>query len=489
MPFGRIRASYHALPLWLKLTLLNTLVVSIIATAALIGVREGLRVMLKKELEVALLDETYEIDLNVAPQPRTTESIFEEMAKTSAGHLRHGWFLQLFDERGQHCEWASDNTPLDMFYTPIHTQVATSKTVQSEGYLLTRLRLHRPGLPDFWVRLGATTEFISEDVNNVTRIMGPVLGFILLLAPAGGYLLASRATAPLKKIIATTEQLRPNHLADRLPLRGTGDELDQLSEKINHFLDQIADHLGRNREFVANAAHELRSPLAAIESAIDVSLGSPRSLDEYQDLLATVQEECRQLSVLVNQLLLLAESDAGCLENARTEVALDTIAQMSLDMFSGVMEEKGQTLTAAIQQGVHVLADNSRLRQVVNNLLDNAIKYTSRGGHITVRLFLDQDQRQAVFAVSDTGVGIPSDCLPRIFDRFFQVDRSRYHETVQHGTGLGLSICYAIARAYGGDIRVESTLGRGSTFTVRLPGFLAAAPVPAAGSKPAVTAS
>src|SRR5262249_5153685 len=150
-----------------------------------------------------------------------------------------------------------------------------------------------------------------EDIAKVTQVMTIVALLIMLIAPLGGFWLSGRATHPLAQIIHTADRLRPRRMEERLPIRGTGDELDQLSATINRFLDLIAESLDRNREFVANAAHELRSPLAAIQSSVEVALNSDRTIDEYKDLLSDIVDECSSLGKLVNQLLLLAESDAG----------------------------------------------------------------------------------------------------------------------------------------------------------------------------------
>lgn len=251
MQYAHLKRRYLAMPLRLKLTLLSTGVVLVVVLSALIGIREGLRYALRKELEVALQDELYEVALNAHRPYDKSEDIYEEMAKTSAGHIRHGWFLQLYDAQGMHCLWSSENTPEEMLDHRVDTAKGERLT-RTREHFSTRIKLQKRGLPVYWIRLGSSTEFIDEDVQNVTEIMLPVLGVILVLAPLAGYLLAARATAPLKKIITTTDHLRPNNLEERLTLRGTGDELDQLSEKINHFLDEIAEHLIRNREFVAH---------------------------------------------------------------------------------------------------------------------------------------------------------------------------------------------------------------------------------------------
>ncbi|HEX3726418.1 MAG TPA: HAMP domain-containing sensor histidine kinase, partial [Pirellulales bacterium] len=249
----------------------------------------------------------------------------------------------------------------------------------------------------------------------------------------------------------------------------TGDELDQLSRTINRFLDLLADYLDRNREFVANAAHELRSPLAAVQSSVEVTLNSDRTVEEYQDLLCEIADQCAQLRVLVNQLLLLAEIDAVRSPVEKRPLQFDQLLEKSVDMFRGAAEERGLTLSSALDLDVMIEGDGNRLRQVVNNLIDNSLKFTPRGGNVLVTLRRDAVRRQVVLKVVDTGMGISADDLPHVFERFYRGDKSRQRENLTYGNGLGLSICKSIVAAHGGTIQVHSNVGQGAAFEVHLP--------------------
>lgn len=170
---------------------------------------------------------------------------------------------------------------------------------------------------------------------------------ILLLAPLCGYWLASRAARTVGEIIQTASRLRPSHLDERLPVRGTGDELDQLAETVNGLLDRIAAYLQQRRDFVANSAHELRSPLAAIRSSVEVALSSGRSADEYEDLLVDILDQSGTLETLVNQLLLLSETEVDQLRKQGEQIAFDEIVSKSVEMFRGVAESKEVDLQLA----------------------------------------------------------------------------------------------------------------------------------------------
>ena len=324
-------------------------------------------------------------------------------------------------------------------------------------------------MPAYTVRVGASLAMVDNDVSTLTRLMMAAGIVILFVAPVSGYWLAGRATRPLGRIITTAARLRPSHMEERLPIRGTLDELDQLSLTINHFLDLLGDYLERNREFVANAAHELRSPLAAVQSSVEVTLNTDRSVAEYQDLLGEIADQCGQLRVLVNQLLLLAESDASRFPPETRPLRLNQVLEKSLDMFRGAAEERGIELTADMRGEINIEGDSDRLRQVVNNLIDNSLKFTPRGGQVVVTLSQDPVHSHAVIKVADTGMGISPADLPHVFERFYRGDKSRQRENLTYGNGLGLSICRAIVTAHGGTIRADSSPGRGTTFTVLLP--------------------
>jgi signal transduction histidine kinase len=198
-----------------------------------------------------------------------------------------------------------------------------------------------------------------------------------------------------------------------------------------------------------------------------VALGGERTNEEYATLLADVMEECTSLGNLVNRLLVLAEGDAGRIAADARPARLDEVARKGVAMFQGVAESRDVDLTAPHLEEVCVPAGEPYLRQVVHNLIDNAVKFTPAGGRVEVRV--RRGTGGAELTVTDTGVGIPADDLPHIFDRFYRGDRSRHHEAGHRGNGLGLSICWSIVNALGGDIHIESAPGRGSRVYVSLP--------------------
>ncbi len=469
MRFARLNSWYQRLPLKAKLTLWNSIVVLLVATASMLLLREGRRWTMTSELQSALTAQAFEI-VTLSNHPRADfVAIQSDLESIEENRLRPGWFLELFDSQRQKMIWSSAATPTDLINRGLDTD-ETDLNLDGQKYRCAYGILHVADGQSATFRVGAPLTTISAAVASATRIILIVMSLLLLIAPIGGYLLANRVTAPLQKIIETTTSLGAHKLDERLTIRGTGDELDQLSLVINQLLDEIATHLQRNRDFVADAAHELRSPLTAIIASVEVALVKTRTPGEYKDLLASVLDQCRKLARLSNQLLVLAESDAGTLESESLDtVPLDTIVADVAEMFRGTTEEKLIALNVDVEDRVRLKADPVRIRQVVTNLIDNAFKFTESGGAITVGLKFDPERQMALIRVSDTGVGIPIAVQPHVFDRFFQADSSRRLNTPIHGTGLGLSICKAIVEAYGGTISVSSHPNQGSTFTIELP--------------------
>lgn len=450
-----------------RLVFWNTLVVLITVLAALYGVREGLRFYLTSEIESVLNEEVKVALLAVADVYPDRLQTIEQLQRIVDGHKVSDWHVRWLDVKRSRTIWASNNAP--DFPLQQLVRAGPDYTVwTSESLLSVERKLVQRDRPEFYLRIGTPLTFITKDVDRLTVVLAPVGLVLLLLAPLGGFLLAERAIEPLQNLIRLTERLRPSRMEERIPLRGVGDELDQLAFKINQFLDQIADYIRRNRDFLANAAHELRSPLTAIQSSVEVTLEKQRSPDEYEELLYAIADECKHLSILVNQLLQLAESEAGVSDLAKVPVLLNEIVDRTVEMFGPVAEERGISLESQCEPKVVAWGESRQLRQLVTNLVDNAIKFTPAGGKVTVALRSLVGDR-AELRVQDTGAGIPAEDIPRVFERFYQVDRSRQRGVEQRGNGLGLSICNAIIKNHNGTVGVVSRIGEGTTFTITLP--------------------
>jgi len=266
------------------------------------------------------------------------------------------------------------------------------------------------------------------------------------------------------KIAQTAREIEESDLSRRINVN-TKDELGRLAATLNEMIGRLEKAFQRQKQFTSDASHELRAPLAVIEAESSLALQKERPSSDYQRSLEIISQESKQMSSLIDQLLTLARADAGKEQWNFTEVNLGKlISNLSTDV-EVLCQEKGLNFQLGQTQDLVVKGDEARLRELFMNLLDNAIRYTPSPG--TVSISLRREGQMAVVAITDTGVGIPAEDMPFIFERFYRVDKSR--SRAEGGSGLGLAICRHIAEAHGGKIEVESQVGAGSTFSVWLP--------------------
>jgi len=262
----------------------------------------------------------------------------------------------------------------------------------------------------------------------------------------------------------TARRITAEDLSQRIPVRGTADELDRLAETLNGMLVRLESTVVQLRRFTADAAHELRTPLTVLKGGIEVALRAERSGDEYRAVLASSLEEVERVSRLAEDLLLLSRLTAG-VEGERTRVDLETIVLEVFDLGSRLARETGVSLRLAGAEPAAVIGNPRSLWRALMNLVENAVKYTPAGGK--VELTLTRRDGRAELSVQDTGPGIDPAQLERIFQPFVRLDDARAR--VQGGAGLGLAIARSIVVAHGGVLDVESTPGAGSRFIIRLP--------------------
>jgi heavy metal sensor kinase len=287
---------------------------------------------------------------------------------------------------------------------------------------------------------------------------------LLVLAGVGGWFLAGRTLKPVERMAEIARGIGESDLSRRIDVE-SDDELGRLATTLNGMIARLEEAFMKQRQFVADASHELRTPLAVIQAESSLVLDKQRSQEDYRRSLELVCQEVSYMSEIVGKLLVLARSDAGSESVSIQEVDLTgLLAEITQDI-EALAQEKGLRLDFDPMDAVAVRGDRVRLRQLFLNILDNALRYTPGGGTITGSVVRRDDQ--AVVTIGDTGIGIPEEHLPFIFDRFYRVDKVRTNG--EGGTGLGLSIATSIARMHGGAIEVESRVGEGSVFRIILP--------------------
>lgn len=290
---------------------------------------------------------------------------------------------------------------------------------------------------------------------------------ILVLGSIVGWSLADRAMSGVKRVTQTAVSIaNEGNLIHRVPVGNEGQEIHNLALAFNNMLERIQSLVSELREVTDNIAHDLRNPLTRIRGIAETTLTSNENLDSYRETTATIIEECDRLVGMINTMLEIAETQVGVTNFEAAPVDIIKVVKDAHELFRPVAEDKNITFELDIQNGlktVLVAGDTTGLQRAMANLLDNAVKYTDSGGRVTVSV--EQVQTQVKISVSDTGPGIDEKDITRIFDRFYRGDTSRSTA----GNGLGLSLAHAIVQAHKGNIVVESTPGKGSTFTIIIP--------------------
>jgi len=326
------------------------------------------------------------------------------------------------------------------------------------------------------VQVGKSTEPREELLARFRSALGIVTLLIIVTALTGGWLLTQSAMSPIRQLTRAVRRIiRTGRTDTRVPLSGSGDALDELTTLFNTMLDRIERLVTAMHGSLDNVSHDLRTPLTRLRGAAEMALAAPPDLDRYREALADTIEESDRVLVMLTTLMDISEAESGTMQLRREPVWLSEIVERALDLYRDVADAKGVTLSAPEAAapaadastprfgGVTVHADRTRLEQAAANLIDNAVKYTPRGGRVSVEI--DGDGASARLIVRDTGPGVPAGELPRIWDRLFRGDKSR----AERGLGLGLSLVKAIVEAHGGTVAVDSEPGKGSTFTMILP--------------------
>ncbi len=336
----------------------------------------------------------------------------------------------------------------------VHRSYARRFSIGKEEYTLLVLQsLHRQ----------------HEFLESLITAFGLAIPLAILLASGGGYFLARRSLSPVVEMSMQAGRIGADNLHQRLPIRNAEDELGHLAASFNNLLDRLDQSFEQQRRFMADASHELRTPVAILCGEADVTLSQPsRSPEDYRASLDILRAEARRLKHIVEDLFTLARADAGQHPLTLSNFYLEELITECSRSMKTLAAAKQITLTCNTSKELPIQADEALLRRMIVNLLDNAIKYTAPGG--TVSVGCDAEDSRYVMTVSDTGQGIPLDMQPRIFERFFRADKVRSRsESDGGGAGLGLSISQWIVQAHGGKLELTRSDKDGSTFTVYLP--------------------
>jgi heavy metal sensor kinase len=323
----------------------------------------------------------------------------------------------------------------------------------------------------YQIQMAASLRPVQASLQGLWRVEVLLFPFALLISATGSAVLVSRSLNPIRQVIATTRKIHSGNLRQRLAETFSGDEIQELTRTLNQMLDRLEGSFKQMIQFTADASHELRTPLTVIRGNLELVLrnraatnSSPQTAEAQETLVQTL-EETERLSKTVSQLMELTQLDSGEIQLEHEVFDLTELVATTADQMKLLAEDKQIQLETQLSPKVKVEGDRYRLKQVLLNLIDNAIKYCPSGTSIQIRLALDDFG--CMLEVKDNGPGIPRAEIQRLFDRFYRIDKARSREI--GGSGLGLSICKSICEGHGGRIEAESDLGRGSIFRVTLP--------------------
>jgi two-component system, OmpR family, sensor kinase len=322
-----------------------------------------------------------------------------------------------------------------------------------------------PGGQSFLVQIGTRRDPIDAALKQFLLMALFVAPVGLAIASAASWWMAGKALQPVRALTQAAKEIGISGLDSRLPLRGTGDELDRLSITFNEMFARLAKAIGEMRQFTASISHELRTPLTVLQGEAEVMLLQPHSVQEYRRLLASHLEEYDRLARLINRLLTLARAEAGDIQLHPTTVDLAQLSRYIVDQLDAVASSKQISLSVKSSEPVYVHADREWLESAILNLLDNAIKFTPEGGNVTI--VAENRGTERKLEIQDTGIGIEHEALQHIFERFYRADPSRNNR--DQGAGLGLSLVQWIIEQHRGHVDVRSEPGKGSQFTIWLP--------------------
>jgi heavy metal sensor kinase len=315
-------------------------------------------------------------------------------------------------------------------------------------------------------QLGYSMESDTAFIAIFKKIFLVTMLALTLAAILVGWFMARRALSGVEAVTRTARQISESDLSRRVPIMAHHEEIDRLAVTFNQMLDRIEKLVAGIREMGDNIAHDLKSPVARIRGMAEISLSAEASGDNDLTLAGNTIEECDRLLDMINTMLMISKTDAGATEVAVAPLDMAEVVRGAVALFAPLAEDKGLSMTCEAPDTLTMEGDLKMLQRAMANLVDNAIKYTPAPGHIRIRAFAERKSTERIYvAVEDSGIGIASADMPKIFNRFFRCDQSR----TTGGAGLGLSLAGAIARAHGGEIDVQSTIGQGSVFTLNLP--------------------
>lgn len=390
------------------------------------------------------------------------EALQREVSAMVAAGGKDDYLVRLVDGQGRvalssdTAGWPTPPPPGPVPLGPVYTMLALDDA-HGRARVLTA-----PVGTDRYLQLAVSLGDSDAFLSHLEHYGLLVLASMLTLGSLVGWGLARKAMAGVESVSRAAARIADGHFSDRVRTSGQGREIDELVATFNRMADRVQNVMQEMRQVNDSIAHDLRSPVTRIRGLAEAAVMDQTLCGEGAELAGSIVEECDRLMQLINTVLDIAETEAGVQGLQLQDVDLVQLAEEAADLFAGVAETQGITLITTASHRLVARGDRRRLQRALANLVDNALKYTPRGGRVTIRV--GSQGAMGEIAVTDTGPGLAATDLPHLFERFYRGDRARHLP----GNGLGLALAMAVARAHGGDIAVQ-TGGNGSTFTLRLP--------------------
>jgi heavy metal sensor kinase len=425
-----------------------------------------------KGIDRMLADEVKEIINVIRNNPETLNDELREYEKVASNRRYYPIAFQLLDQKGR-IIFSSLALPglafpkVSLDHNNYQKTVNTMLDVPPGGspFRICTYFYSENGKLKYVVQIVTHLLHMEKTIENFRENLLTAFFVAFLFGSIGGWFLSRNNLRPISKITETTKRINATNLSERLPRQGTDNDLDRLAKTINQMFERLEEAFQKLSRFTADAAHELRTPLAALKGETEVLLSRKRSSEDYHEALTNNLERLDFLTKLVNELLILSQADEGKASLKIENLNFSGLLKELYEAFNVVAMQKKISFTFSAFEEVLINGDSIKLKQLFSNLIDNAIKYTPDGGNIS--LIVQPEKDQIIVTLKDTGIGIPSDDLPHIFDRFYRVDTSR--SRLSGGVGLGLSICQWIVKAHQGTIDVKSQPHQGTTFILMLP--------------------
>jgi len=429
---------------------------------------------LDKSTDLFLADKLHVIGTMLRERPDDWDALREEIELESAARRYQQFYIRLLDDRsGSLLTTPGMAEQLDLSQLTAQTKIHPERTIRMKGLTGRLFSVTSAKAPVGADGLRNDTVQIAIDVSTQEELLALyrrrfllVLLCTLAIFPIVGYQIARHGIRPIKEMATTARHISSTNLHERILAEGYPVELASLAATFNKMLDRLEDSFERISRFSADIAHDLRTPVNNIRGEAEVALARARTIDEYREVLGSCLEESVRLSQLIGDLLFLARAENPLTHLRRERLDLNELLGGVQEYYEVSAADAGISLTT-ISAAEPVIADLDRalMQRAVSNLVSNAVAHTPPGGSVVLEA--NSDSTMIRIEVSDTGVGIPPDSLPRVFDRFFRVDSSRAQTS--GGTGLGLAIVQSIMLLHGGNVEIASQLGQGTRVTLQMP--------------------